>query len=124
MAAPTFAVARLEHSAPPQARLESRRTGKECARYGGSGGFGRLCPRSRNSVSNSSSSPSSLPRSKSPVKILQIGNYPPPACGWAVQTKLLKQEIRRRGHACDVLNINESRKIKSAEYVDVQNGFD
>jgi glycosyltransferase involved in cell wall biosynthesis len=75
-------------------------------------------------VSNSSSSPSSLPRSKSPVKILQIGNYPPPACGWAVQTKLLKQEIRRRGHACDVLNINESRKIKSAEYVDVQNGFD
>ena len=58
------------------------------------------------------------------VMILQIGNYPPPACGWAVQTKLLTEEIRRRGHVCEVLNINESRKIKSAEYVDVQNGFD
>ncbi|HTZ74137.1 MAG TPA: glycosyltransferase [Candidatus Aquilonibacter sp.] len=58
------------------------------------------------------------------TKILQIGNYPPPACGWAVQTKLLKEEIGRRGHVCDVLNINESRKIKSSEYVDVQNGLD
>jgi glycosyltransferase involved in cell wall biosynthesis len=58
------------------------------------------------------------------LKILQIGNYPPPACGWAVQTKLLTEEIRRRGHVCEVLNINESRKIKSPEYVDVQNGLD
>src|SRR2546429_4324421 len=30
----------------------------------------------------------------------------------------------RRGHVCQVLNINESRKKKSSEYVDVQNGFD
>jgi glycosyltransferase involved in cell wall biosynthesis len=58
------------------------------------------------------------------VRILQIGNYPPPACGWAMQTKLLVEEIRRRGHVCQVLNINESRKKKSSEYVDVQNGFD
>lgn len=58
------------------------------------------------------------------LKILQIGNYPPPACGWAVQTKLLTEEIRRRGHVCEVLNINESRKIKSPDYVDVQNGLD
>jgi glycosyltransferase involved in cell wall biosynthesis len=59
-----------------------------------------------------------------PVKILQIGNYPPPACGWAMQTKLLVEELRQRGHVCQVLNINESRKKKSREYVDVQNGFD
>src|SRR5215471_10470954 len=58
------------------------------------------------------------------LKILQIGNYPPPFCGWAVQTKLLVEEIRNRGHICDVLNLNESRKKKSSEYVDVQNGFD
>jgi glycosyltransferase involved in cell wall biosynthesis len=58
------------------------------------------------------------------MKILQIGNYPPPACGWAVQTKLLVEEIRRRGHVCDVLNINESRRVKSTEYTGVQNGFD
>lgn len=58
------------------------------------------------------------------MKILQIGNYPPPACGWAIQTQLLTEEIRRRGHLCDVLNINENRKIKSPEYVDIQNGPD
>lgn len=58
------------------------------------------------------------------IKILQIGNYPPPFCGWAVQTKLLVEEIRRRGHICEALNLNENRKKKSAEYVDVQNAFD
>jgi peptidoglycan/xylan/chitin deacetylase (PgdA/CDA1 family)/glycosyltransferase involved in cell wall biosynthesis len=58
------------------------------------------------------------------VKILQIGNYPPPQCGWAMQTQLLTKELRRRGAVCEVMNINESRKIKSSEYVDVQNGLD
>lgn len=58
------------------------------------------------------------------VKILQIGNYPPPFCGWAIQTKLLVEEIRKRGHICEVLNLNESRRKKSNEYVDVQNAFD
>lgn len=58
------------------------------------------------------------------AKILQIGNYPPPYCGWAIQTKLLVEEIRRRGHACEVLNINENRKKKNSDYVDVQNAFD
>jgi glycosyltransferase involved in cell wall biosynthesis len=57
-------------------------------------------------------------------KILQIGNYPPPMCGWAVQTVLLNQELRRRGHISEVLNVNESRKKKSPQYVDVQNGVD
>lgn len=58
------------------------------------------------------------------IKILQIGNYPPPVCGWAMQTKLLVEEIRRRGIVCDILNLNESHTRKSSEYVDVQNGFD
>jgi glycosyltransferase involved in cell wall biosynthesis len=57
-------------------------------------------------------------------KILQIGNYPPPACGWAIQTKLLVEELRRRGVVCQVLKINEGRRQKSEEYTDVQNGFD
>src|SRR5215467_6476196 len=61
---------------------------------------------------------------KRKVKILQIGNYPPPVCGWAMQTKCLVEEIRRRGIVCDVLNLNENRKKKSDEYVDVQNGWD
>ena len=58
------------------------------------------------------------------IKILQIGNYPPPFCGWAIQTKLLVDEIRKRGHICEVLNINENRRKKSCDYVDVQNAFD
>lgn len=59
-----------------------------------------------------------------PVRILQIGNYPPPMCGWAIQLKLVTDELRRRGHICEVLKINEGRQIKSPEYVDVQGGFD
>jgi len=58
------------------------------------------------------------------ARILQIGNYPPPMCGWAIQLKLVTEELRRRGHICEVLKINEGRQIKSAEYVDVQGGAD
>jgi len=65
-----------------------------------------------------------LPPKPTIRKILQIGNYPPPMCGWAVQTVLLNKELRRRGHISEVLNVNESRKKKSSQYVDVQNGFD
>ena len=57
-------------------------------------------------------------------KVLEISNYPPPECGWARQTKFLAEELAKRGARCEVLNINESRKIKDAEYVDVQNGAD
>jgi peptidoglycan/xylan/chitin deacetylase (PgdA/CDA1 family)/glycosyltransferase involved in cell wall biosynthesis len=60
-----------------------------------------------------------------PAKILQVSNYPPPQCGWAMQTKVLTEELRRRGAVCEVLNINpENRRVKSREYVDVQNGRD
>jgi glycosyltransferase involved in cell wall biosynthesis len=61
---------------------------------------------------------------KRSAKILQIGNYPPPMCGWAIQLKLVTEELRRRGHTCEVLKLNEGRKIKSSEYVDVQGGLD
>jgi glycosyltransferase involved in cell wall biosynthesis len=57
-------------------------------------------------------------------KVLQIGNYPPPMCGWAIQLKLVTEELRRRGHICEVLKINEGRQIPSSEYVDVQSGPD
>ncbi len=45
-------------------------------------------------------------------------------CGWAIQTQLVTEELRRRGHVCEVLKINEGRQIKSAEYIDVQDGVD
>jgi glycosyltransferase involved in cell wall biosynthesis len=59
-----------------------------------------------------------------PSKILLIGNYPPPMCGWAMQTKLVAEELRRRGHICEILKINQNRQVMSPEYIDVQNGFD
>jgi glycosyltransferase involved in cell wall biosynthesis len=59
-----------------------------------------------------------------PVKILQIGNYPPPMCGWAIQLKLVTDELHRRGHMCEVLKINEGRQIKDPSYIDVQGGLD
>jgi len=61
---------------------------------------------------------------KSKRKILQIGNYPPPMCGWAIQTKLVTDELRRRGHTCQVLKINENRQVKDPSYIDVQGGWD
>lgn len=64
------------------------------------------------------------PKENARSRILQIGNYPPPVCGWAMQTKLLVEEIRRRGNVCEVLNLNESHTRKSHEYIDVQNAFD
>jgi glycosyltransferase involved in cell wall biosynthesis len=58
------------------------------------------------------------------AKILVIGNYPPPMCGWAIQTKFVVEELRRRGHVCEVLKINENRQQPSPEYTDVQSGWD
>jgi glycosyltransferase involved in cell wall biosynthesis len=45
-------------------------------------------------------------------------------CGWAIQTKLVTDELRRRGQVCEVLKINENRQVKDPAYVDVQNGTD
>lgn len=45
-------------------------------------------------------------------------------CGWAIQTKLVTDELRRRGHVCEVLKINENREVKDPAYIDVQGGWD
>lgn len=63
-------------------------------------------------------------KSLRPVKILVIGNYPPPMCGWAMQTYLVTAELRGRGQVCDVLKINENRMVRSPDYVDVQDAWD
>lgn len=61
---------------------------------------------------------------KSSPKILHIGNYPPPLCGWAIHLKLVVDEMRRRGYTCEILKINENRAVPSPDYVDVQGGLD
>lgn len=57
-------------------------------------------------------------------KILEVGPYPPPLCGWGIRIKLIKRELIKLGHQCIVLNIGKSRKEKSVEYIDVQHGID
>ncbi len=59
----------------------------------------------------------------SAFKILQIGSYPPPFSGWSVRIKYLRDGFRERGDVCEVLNLGKNRRVKSPEYMDVQNGF-
>jgi len=58
------------------------------------------------------------------VKILEISSYPPPRAGWGVRITFVRKFLQMAGHECQVLNIGQSRKIKSADYLDVQSGSD
>jgi len=59
------------------------------------------------------------------VKILEIVSYSPPRTGWSVRVEFIKKQLLEMKHKCEILNISpESRRIKSDEYVDVQNGID
>jgi len=57
-------------------------------------------------------------------RILQIGNWPPPVCSWTMSLVELRKELETRGWDCAVMNLNENRRVKSDEYVDVQDGWD
>ena len=57
-------------------------------------------------------------------KIVEIGPYPPPASGWSVRIKYVKEAFDKAGHDCQVLNLGKYRKKISNEYIDVQSGFD
>jgi glycosyltransferase involved in cell wall biosynthesis len=62
-----------------------------------------------------------LPTAK---RILQIGNWPPPVCSWSMSLVGLRKELEARGWDCQVMNLNENRRVRSPEYIDVQNGWD
>src|SRR5712691_6550562 len=57
-------------------------------------------------------------------RILQIGNWPPPVCSWTMSLVGLRKELEARGWDCQVMNLNENRRVRSPEYIDVQNGWD
>jgi len=57
-------------------------------------------------------------------RILQIGNWPPPVCSWTMSLVGLRKELESRGWDCRVMNLNENRKVRSPEYIDVQDGWD
>ena len=57
-------------------------------------------------------------------RILQIGNWPPPVCGWSMSLVGLRKKLESCGWDCQVMNLNENRKIRSSEYIDVQGARD
>lgn len=57
-------------------------------------------------------------------RILEIGNWPPPVCSWSMSLVGLRKELEGRGWECQVMNLNENRRVRSPEYIDVQNGWD
>jgi glycosyltransferase involved in cell wall biosynthesis len=57
-------------------------------------------------------------------RILEIGNWPPPVCGWSMGLVGLRKELEGRGWDCAVMNLNENRRVPSREYIDVQSGWD
>jgi len=57
-------------------------------------------------------------------RILEIGNWPPPVCSWTMSLVGLRKELDARGWDCQVMNLNENRRVRSPEYIDVQGGWD
>ncbi len=57
-------------------------------------------------------------------RILEIGNWPPPVCSWSMSLVGLRKELESRGWDCQVMNLNENRRVRSPEYIDVQSGWD
>lgn len=58
------------------------------------------------------------------ARILEIGCYPPPFCGWATRLYFVRKELLFAGHLCTPLNLGEGRKIPSDEYECVRNGWE
>jgi glycosyltransferase involved in cell wall biosynthesis len=64
-------------------------------------------------------------REHSPTaRILQIGNFPPPVCGWSLHTQLVDRELRQRGADARVLDIGPGRRIPDRGCDTVQSGLD
>jgi glycosyltransferase involved in cell wall biosynthesis len=61
---------------------------------------------------------------KPTVRILQIGNYPPPMCGWAMRTQLVQRELCKFGAECRVLDVGPNRRSRKQGCIPVHNGFD
>lgn len=49
------------------------------------------------------------------AKILQIGNFPPPICGWAIHTQAVQHALHQRGAVCTVLDIGPGRRLRQEE---------
>ncbi len=58
------------------------------------------------------------------ARILQIGNYPPPACGWSIHTEAVHHALMQRGVDARVLDIGPGRDVPKPGCIPVGNAFD
>src|SRR5439155_2729361 len=57
-------------------------------------------------------------------RVLQIGNYPPPVCGWSLHTQLVDQELAAHGADSRVMDIGPGRRIAGRGCITVRNALD
>lgn len=58
------------------------------------------------------------------ARILQIGNYPPPMCGWSIHTQAIQQALVDRGADARVMDIGPGRKLRKPGCISVRNALD
>ncbi|MBI1749151.1 MAG: glycosyltransferase [Acidobacteria bacterium] len=64
-------------------------------------------------------------RAKQPVaRVLQIGNFPPPVCGWSLHTQIVQQALEQRGANSRVMDIGPGRCVEGRGCDTVKSGFD
>lgn len=64
-------------------------------------------------------------RERRPVaRILQIGNFPPPVCGWSLHTQLVHQNLLAHGADSRVLDIGPGRLVEGRDCLPVKGGGD
>lgn len=65
-----------------------------------------------------------LRRKQHTARVLQIGNYPPPVCGWSIHTQLVDQELAARGADSRVMDIGPGRRVAGRGCIPVHGALD
>lgn len=65
-----------------------------------------------------------LARQNPVARVLQIGNYPPPLCGWSIHTQLVDRELVARGADSRVMDIGPGRRVRGRGCIPVRGGLD
>jgi glycosyltransferase involved in cell wall biosynthesis len=58
------------------------------------------------------------------ARVLQIGNYPPPVCGWSLHTQLVHETLKERGADSRVVDIGPGRRITGRDCIPVHGALD
>jgi len=65
-----------------------------------------------------------LRRARPTARVLQISNYPPPVCGWALHTQLVDRALQQRGADARVMDIGPGRRLEGRECIPVHSALD